>query len=113
MGFFSRKKQEQKRASLLAVPLSEALAREVRANDIENCPAKVSAESLTFESILSRSFSYRSLSAVYSCIEIISNALSSMPLRVMRQDEHGHKEFVRHHPLQRIFNNKNIQMMSI
>lgn len=77
------------------------------------CVASNQAESLTFEQILSRNFSYRSISAVYACIEIISNAMSSMPLRVMREDEHGHKEFVKHHPLQRIFNNKNIQLMSI
>lgn len=105
MSWFSRKKENK--------VVLKRLERPSDYDERSNCVASNTAESLTFEQILSRNFSYRSISAVYACIEIISNAMSSMPLRVMKEDEHGHKEFVKHHPLQRIFNNKNIQMMSI
>ena len=111
MGIFNwnKKRKQEMQLRRIATQFTEEEIREA----CDCAPASRTAESLTFQSLLHRNFSYRSISAVYACIEIISNAMSSMPLRVMKEDEHGHKEFVRHHPLQRIFNNKNIQMMSI
>ena len=70
-----------------------------------NCPQQQEepkgpeAEALTFLSLLRQATSSRSLSAVYGCIEIISNAIASIPLRVMQEDETGHRTVVGHHPL--------------
>lgn len=80
-------------------------------NKEEEC--KCTSDSLIYEAIFGRDYSYRSISSVFACVELISNALSSMPLRLVHVDEHGHREVVAHHPLQRIFRNKNIQTMSI
>lgn len=71
------------------------------------------SDSLVFGQYLKQAQSSRSLSAVFACVQLISNALSCMPLRVMKVDECGHKEVVKHHPLQRIFRNKNIQTMGM
>lgn len=112
MSWFNFKKKNEDTISLRRLGgFSDAELR-----DADSCacqPAAVTAESLSFAELFARSYSNRSLSAVYACVELISNALSSMPLRVMETDEHGHKQFIRHHPLQRIFNNKNIQTMSV
>lgn len=111
MNWFNRKKKDEGLTLRKVGGYSEA---EIREAMNECCQPKGSESmSLSFASLLRQTYSYRSLSAVYGCIEIISNALASMPLRVLREDEHGHREFVKHHPLQRIFNNKNIQMMSV
>lgn len=66
-----------------------------------------------FTELFGQTYSYRSLSAVYACVELISNAISSMPLRVVKEDIHGHREVVKHHPLQRIFKDKVISTMSM
>ena len=71
------------------------------------------ADSLTFAQFFGQDYSYRSLSAVFACVELISNALASMPLRVVREDEEGQREIVRHHPLQLIFKNRNLQTMTM
>lgn len=78
----------------------------------EQCPC-VQSDSLSFEALFGRDYSYRSLGPVYASAELISNALASMPLRVVKEDEEGRIEVVKHHPLQRIFRNRNIQTMSM
>lgn len=57
--------------------------------------------------------SSRSLSAVFACINLISNAMSCLQFRVMTEDACGHRDIVKHDPLNRIFHNKNIQTMSM
>lgn len=79
----------------------------------EQCPCGPQSESLTFEDLFRRDYSYRSLGPVYASAELISNALASMPLRVVKEDEEGRMEVVKHHPLQKIFRNRNIQTMSM
>ena len=71
------------------------------------------SDSLIFGSQWRVQQSARSLSAVFACINLISNALSCMQFRVMEEDECGHRELVKHHPLQMVFKNKNIQTHSI
>ena len=56
-------------------------------------------ESLPFGDLLTRDYSYRSLGPIFACVELISNAISSMPLRVVKIDEHHHCETVSHDPL--------------
>lgn len=103
MGFFSRNKKKY-------IELTPADFK--RASEDANCNC-ASAEPLSFQALLTQAYSYRTLSAVYACIELISNAVASMPLRVVKEDEHGHREVVKHHPLQRIFRDKNIQTLSM
>ena len=57
--------------------------------------------------------SSRASSAVFACVNLISNSLSCMDLRVMSEDSCGHREIVKHHPLQRIFKNKVVMTLSI
>ena len=91
-------------------PLPDA---EIRASgeDEKDCPCDKS-ESLSFESLFTNTYSNRSLSAVYSCVELISSSIASIPMRVVEEDEHGHRTIVKHHPLQRIFKSKNVQTMT-
>jgi phage portal protein BeeE len=86
---------------------------EVRAADPSSQECTCTSDSLSFEALFTSQFSSRSLSAVYACIELISNAVSSMPLRVVKESEDGHREVVKHHPVQRIFKGRNIQTMTI
>ena len=65
-------------------------------------------DSLVFGKMWSETVRSRELSTFYACIELISNAISSMQLRVMREDSDGHRTLEKHHPLQRIFKNKNL-----
>lgn len=71
------------------------------------------ADSLTFAQFFGQDYSYRSLSSVFAAVELISNALASMPLRVVHEDEDGQRDIVKHHPLQLIFRNRNIQTMTM
>ena len=57
--------------------------------------------------------SSRASSAVFACVNLIANSLSCMDLRVMSEDSCGHREIVKHHPLQRIFKNKVVMTLSI
>ena len=86
---------------------------ETRNSEGENtdCPCDKS-ESLSFESLFTNAYSNRSLSAVYACVELISSSIASIPMRVVEEDEHGHRTIVKHHPLQRIFKSKNVQTMT-
>lgn len=73
--------------------------------------ASVYSDSLQFGLNFRSVRSSRSLSAVYACVNLISNAISSMPFRVVRVDEHGHKEEVKGHPLRAVFRSRNHQTM--
>jgi phage portal protein BeeE len=82
MSWFSRKEKRESQE-----PLTEA----------QNCDC--GSGSVIFAELLRRDYSYRSLGPVYACVELISNAISSMPLTVCKIDEHGHKEVIKHDPL--------------
>ena len=82
-----------------------------QADENEKCQCQ--ADSLSFQALFGRDYSYRSLSPVFASVELISNAISSMPMRVVRTDSHGHQEVVNHDPLNVIFRNKNIQTMTM
>jgi HK97 family phage portal protein len=109
MAWFSRNKKADEPKSNKADKLFES---ENRSNS-DDCACSVTSDSLIFEQLFQRDFSYRSLSAVYACVEIIANSLASMPLRVVSEDEEGHREVVKHHPLQRIFKSRNVQTMTM
>lgn len=72
MSWFNRKKEKEQE------PL-----KEVR-NAQEECGCQ--SENLLFADLLGRDYSYRSLGPVYACVELISNAISSMPLKVCKID---------------------------
>lgn len=57
--------------------------KEVR-NAQEECGCQ--SENLLFADLLGRDYSYRSLGPVYASVELITNAISSMPLRVCKVD---------------------------
>lgn len=99
MSWFSRKKET----------VQEPLTEQRSAQDECICQS----ENLMFADLLGRDYSYRSLGPVYACVELISNAISSMPLTVVKVDEHNHREVVKHDPLQVIFKSKNIQTMTM
>lgn len=73
----------------------------------------MSAESLLFGQIMSGNYSYKTLSAIYGCVEKISNAIASMPLRVVQESVDGHMEVIGHHPVQNIFRSRNFQTMTM
>lgn len=100
MSWFKRNKKEEE--SVTAAPEQRSA---------EECTC--SADSLSFEALFGRDYSYRSLSAVFACVELISNALASMPLRVVSESETGEREVVKHHPLQLIFKSRNVQTMTM
>ena len=85
----------------------ESVQPQAPSTEAQNC--ECASENLLFAELLGRDYSYRSLGPVYACIELISNAISSMPLTVCKIDEHGHKEVIKHDPLQVIFKSKNVQ----
>ena len=86
---------------------------EYRAAEPQDQECSCTSDSLSFEALFSSQYSSRSLSAVYACIELISNAVSSMPLRVVKESEDGSREVVKHHPVQRILRGRNVQTMTI
>jgi phage portal protein BeeE len=65
------------------------------------------------QSFISNVRESRSLAAVYACVELITNALSCIPLRVIQKSDDEVITPIKHHPVQRIFKNKNIQTLSI
>lgn len=97
MSWFSRKKDKPQEPELRSEPVE----------------CTCNADSLTFAQFFGQDYSYRSLSSVFAAVELISNALASMPLRVVREDEEGQREVVKHHPLQMIFKNRNLQTMTM
>ena len=97
MNLFKRRNKDEGLRLRKIGGFSDAELREAMKESAQ--PKGSESLSLSFASLLRQTYSYRSLSAVYGCTEIISNALASMPLRVMREDEHGHRECVKHHPL--------------
>jgi len=113
MSWFNFKRNNKDKIVLRKLEGQQSSADYFRELEARSLASQATSESLTFESLLRSQYSYRSLSAVYACIELISNALSSMPLQVVELDEHGHREVVKHHPLQRIFRDKNIQIASM
>jgi HK97 family phage portal protein len=90
---------------------SSKKVKEERSCEDNMCQAQ--GESLPFGDLLTRDYSYRSLGPVFACVELISNAIASMPLRVVKIDEHHHCETVSHDPLNIIFKNKNLQTMTM
>lgn len=99
MSWFNRKKEKDQE------PITEVRSTQ------EECECQ--PENLLFADLLGRDYSYRSLGPVYASIELITNAISSMPLRVVKVDEHKHRDVVKHSPLQVIFESKNIQTMTM
>ena len=71
------------------------------------------SDSLSFASLLTQNYSYRSISPVFACVELISTSIASIPLLVVDEDSCGNRTIVKHHPLQRIFKGKNVQTMSM
>lgn len=69
------------------------------------------ADTLTFSQLFNNRYSHNTLSAVYACMEKISNSLAAMPLRVVQRDAEGHQNILAHHPLQRLFCSRTIQTM--
>lgn len=111
MGWFTRSNNKEKQRQEEMRQMLSSMLQEREKRDCEDkCP---SSDSLPFASLLARNYSYRSLSSCYACIELISTSIASIPLRVCSEDEHGHREVVAHHPLQRIFRGKNRQTMSM
>lgn len=107
MGWFTSNKKN--------IQTKEEAEQEKRNANTPNCECEVpEAESLTFQQLLGiTSHGNKTLSAVYACLELISSSLASIPLRVVKQDVNGHQTVVNHHPLQKIFRNKNYQTMSM
>jgi phage portal protein BeeE len=85
MGWFGSKKKDIK--------------EERSFSDEQQLSQSCQGESLPFGDLLTRDYSYRSLGPIFACVELISNAISSMPLRVVKIDEHGHCDTVSHDPL--------------
>lgn len=81
------------------------LNREKRSADVISTVQETSAEHQSFFingvdiNLLTNFRESRSLAAVYACIELIANSLSCIPLRVVKVDECGHIDIVKHHPV--------------